>query len=82
MDLTSLHTSCYGRVILEDAARVGKPNTTDQTLLATCTRYPFLDAEGNAQVFCTFLLKQTTALIKIFKVNYLSLNYMFMTEKC
>ena len=29
-------------------------DATDHTLLASCTRSPFLDAEGNARVFALF----------------------------
>ena len=43
----------YGRFILGNAA-CGYIDATDHTLLASCTRSPFLDAKGNARVFALF----------------------------
>ena len=43
-------------------------DANDQMLLGSCTRFSFIDAEGNAWVLL-FLQKQTTALINIFQIK-------------
>ena len=69
----------YGHFILEHAA-CGQIDATDHTLLASYTRYPFVDAEETLG-FLHFLLKQTTALIKIFQIQLSFIQLLFYDIK-